>query len=156
MRRISSLVVAGLLFAKPAAAEDPPRTTTRWYGWQTLAVDAAGIGVSLAVRSEAPYMLATLAGAPAVHFAHGHQVRALVDFGVRVVLPAAVGLAVAGPYDPPEGESDKKYERFVIGATIGAVLASAFDAVVLGRETVEIPRETAGIRVAPTGISGRF
>jgi hypothetical protein len=154
VRRLA-IALALFFFSTPAAAEEK-ETTTRWYGWQTLSVDAAGLGLCLATGVESPYVVASLAGAPAVHFFHGHQVRALVDLGVRLVLPLGLGLVVGGPNDPAAGEADKKYDRFVIGAVIGAVLASAFDAVVLGRETVEIPKESVGIHVSPTGVAGRF
>ena len=157
MRRISLLAVAALLFAQPAAAdEEKKETRTRWYGWQTLAVDAAGVGLSFATRVQSPYIIATLAGAPLVHFLHGHQVKALVDFGLRVVIPLGSALAVAGPFDPNANEGDAKYNRFVVTGVIAAAVVSAFDAVVLGREEVEIPRETTGIHVSPTGVAGRF
>src|SRR4051812_48435011 len=145
MALVRRLAIALALFflATPAAAQEKEEKTekTIWYGWQTLSVDAAGVGLCLATGVESPYIVATLAGAPAVHFFHGHQVRALVDFGVRVVVPLGLGLVVGGPYDPAPIDAEKKYDRFLAGAIIGAVLASAFDAVVLGRETVQIPKE---------------
>jgi hypothetical protein len=158
VRRSSLFVLALLFVASTASAEEeapppPPKTHWRWYGWQTLAVDAAGLGLSFATGYESPYVVATLAGAPLVHFAHGHQVRALVDFGARVVLPLGIGIIASGPWDVAPADEPAKRQRFVTGAIIGALLASAFDAAVLGRE--EVP-DTTALRISPTGVAGRF
>ena len=109
------------------------RTELRWYGWQTAAVDAAGLGLSLVARLASPYLLATLAGAPAVHFAHGHPVRGLVDFGMRAALPLAAGLVAAGPYDPPPSDAGAKLHRFATGAIVVAALVAVFDAAIRPR-----------------------
>ncbi len=126
------LVLALSLVARSAYAEEEPKPEPRaWYGWQIAAVDGAGLGLSLAGRVAMPYLLATLAGAPAVHFAHGHPVRALVDFGLRVALPTATGLVAAGPHDPAPDDADAKLHRFAIGAVVAAAAVAVFDAAFL-------------------------
>lgn len=105
-----------LSFAKAPepAAEEP---ATRWYGWQTLAVDAAlmGFGAYVASRPRDPpepgkheysdmlyFGIGWYAGswlaAPIVHFANGRVGIGFADFGIRLGMPllaAAPGVLVA-------------------------------------------------------------
>ncbi|HEY8073848.1 MAG TPA: hypothetical protein VIF62_07060 [Labilithrix sp.] len=128
------IVLALSLVARSAYAEDAPEPKPEprvWYGWETATVDAVGLGLSLVSRAAMPYCLATLAGAPAVHIANDHPVRALVDFGLRVVLPTSTGLIASGPYDPAPIDSDAKLHRFATGAIIAAAAVALFDAAFL-------------------------
>ncbi len=64
--------------------------TVRWYGWQTLGMDAAALGVGLSAGGTAGLGMYSV-GTPLVHWAHGHHALAVIDFGVRAVVPFTVG-----------------------------------------------------------------
>jgi hypothetical protein len=86
------------------ARNAPLQESEAWYGWQTLALDAAGfgLGLSLAQRAtltpdtsripEAPLalalgMYAVGLAAPVVHLFHGRWLTALADLGLRWLMP---------------------------------------------------------------------
>jgi hypothetical protein len=104
----------------------PPR---RWYGWQLLAVDAAGWAGAFAYQ---PATMTLLATGPLVHLLNGEDERAQASLAVRLA-GAALGTAVSGvvkfnqkcPMDRttcPAGAS-----TILHGAAIGLAVADAID-----------------------------
>jgi hypothetical protein len=140
----------------PAA---PPASTTaaaapeEWQGWQTLAIDlagiAAGIGVAASVNSDATKLglfTATwygvgVVGAPAVHYANRRWPVGIADFAIRALFPPVVGvggLLVSCVYND---EFDRSCSRggWSGGMLFGLAGAAAFDALLLSRPTKEAP-----------------
>jgi hypothetical protein len=130
-----------------APALVPARPTRRWYGWQTLLVDAAAFGIATTTDINVDYLsqptgvavvgLYTLGG-PGVHLAHGNVGRAIGSFALRLGLPAAgwvigsaggndVGSAITG----------------VLLAASGYLAAVAIDASVLSWDIRDAPRDAA-------------
>jgi hypothetical protein len=126
-----------------------------WYGWQTLAVDAAGVGLGLyaisrdAVDSDTgepnsdtlnlalSMYLVGMIGAPWVHVARGEPLRALGDFGLRAFVPPLFALGgmigwCTGTAGSGSGSCiDSGAEVGLLG---GAVLAAVIDSLVLSTE----------------------
>jgi hypothetical protein len=169
--------------APPAAA---PTTTvktpvtnleTRWYGWQTLAVDAGSVGIGLvggaAGRGDAGAVAALtgyVLGAPIVHAVHGRTDAAVGDFALRLGAALAggaigygVGVASFHGCAPDAwfcGRDWSGMEGAVLGGLGGAVTAVILDASLLGRERVRKDDVAApaaqGVRWSPqVGISPR-
>lgn len=78
--------------------------SSRWYGWQTLATDAAGIGLLFAAGASpensgvligvgAPVLIL---GAPAVHVAHGKWGTGALSLGIRVGVILVSTLSFSG------------------------------------------------------------
>jgi hypothetical protein len=128
------------------------RTTTeiatdggqRWYGWQLLLVDGAGLGLGLLAANrdpkpgkEAPSApLAIAAGMytvgffvpPLVHFAHGRFFRGLGDWGVRALLaPAGALVGLTGYCAATGGQDGCTSTGAELGFLAGVVGASLFD-----------------------------
>jgi hypothetical protein len=182
-----ALLTTSLSRAEPAAAQTalvssgsnsvvapPPSLLSRWYGWQTLLVDAASLtvgagGHALGVDGEflstatatagvAGYVLA----APTIHWLHGQRERAGWSLGLRLVLPmAAVGVAAivgASAHSSSEhcpAKSEAEYERYceprfdhLATVAVTSVLAgSLIDASVIAWEPP--PPRNAGLALAP-------
>jgi len=131
------------------------RVHESWYGWQTLAADAASVGVLLLGAAvftpprhepmDRPGALPEpviavsgglyLASAPAVHLGHGNVGRALRSTGLRLVLPAA---AFAAGYFA-NVELGRPLAQAVsdgaLSSVFGAAVASAVDAAVFARDS---------------------
>ena len=141
------LLIASLL----AAPADPPPADTTWYGWQTLLTDVASVGLAtltsahgspdtestvLGLSSAAFYFL----GGPAVHLLHGRGGTALLDFGLRVGIPAGAGLLGAALASGLSNGSSSDCPAcvtiagFLFGATLGGVAASVVDVGWLAQE----------------------
>jgi hypothetical protein len=158
----------------------------------TLASSVAGsgtLGEGLGLGALATYVL----GGPAVHWAHGHVGKGFADLGLRVGVPALAGFVggviAAAAYEPPPprpqpqatdlgqavgqsvgdavGDSVARtlapLEGFVVGAFVGAGLASAADALLLARETRPVRRPEAAavswtptVAAAPAGVRAGF
>jgi hypothetical protein len=85
----------------------PARSTSIWYGYQTLACDVASVvlfasGIAVVDASKSPVVGATISaaggfvyvfGPPIVHLAHGRDPAAVMDTAIRLALPF-VGLFV--------------------------------------------------------------
>lgn len=124
-------------------AEEPAR---EWYGYQTLLVDIAGIGMGvgaagggypLAITGLATYLV----GGPIVHAAHGNGAKVAIDIGVRLGAPTAG--AITGGLIACAGGCRGDFGALagvaggLFGAGIGAVTAIVIDAAVLAREPAE-------------------
>jgi len=135
-----------------------------WYGWQTLATDAAWVGLvgiavtaiavdpsvsdegapnAVAIIAMVPAVPTYLFGAPIVHAAHGHWGKAGASFALRLGAPAAFGYLGTGlgKLACPGNASDKSNYRCVNGTSVagafaGLVAAISLDAALLARESV--------------------
>lgn len=143
-------------FAEPFH-EDPPHDAVtaesspeRWYGWQTLSVDALPAGLfAFALLTEGDTSttlwagggLAFALGAPTVHVLHERPLVGLGSFGLRVGLPfvgALIGSAFVDLNPEPdlpgvEHEPDDG-TPIILGGLVGAATATALDAAFLGYE----------------------
>lgn len=139
-----------------------PRPQRVWYGWQTLAADAAAISLVYA-GSQGGADVVTGAGAftyafggPVVHGMHQQTPSAIASFGVRVGVPLAAFLLASPSKDEScsgsESECQPEYERAFAWALAGVAFASLFDAAVLAHEH---ERPARGARVAPSLALGR-
>jgi hypothetical protein len=158
--------------AQPAttAPAPPPELAhdggTRWYGYQTLAVDAVALGVlALAVEgddSEVAWLGLGLAvaGPAMVHATHGRTSAAVGSSLLRLGAVAA-GLSIGAALETcgPEAHSTCRVEGAMIGALVGWGTAAVIDGVVVARER-RAPRVVPtfattgdGVRV---GLGGRF
>src|SRR5262245_43728461 len=66
----------------PDAPSDAPAPARRWYGWQTVAADAASVAAFAAcveLTSSGACLLTYPAAGPAVHLAHGRPLPALLS-----------------------------------------------------------------------------
>jgi hypothetical protein len=168
-----ALVPALSLAEATPAAPEPARAT--WYGWQTLAVDTAGLGLmTLAfsqsksganVGTEAAALSAGfglyLFGGPAVHALHGRTPPAAIDFAVRLGAPVVVGLIGAGIGVAYEGQCNASGQDFcglgpvvfgALGVVAGGIGAVVIDAAVLSHAPGAKPASSAsssGVRWSP-------
>lgn len=138
----------------------------RWYGWQTLLVDAGSVGLVL-VPSQATRWIggtACFAATPLVHVAHGRPAVGLASLAIR-----AVGFAVAvsgiDAAQGPEGAGGGDASGYLVGA--GILVAAPFvDALVFAREPARPAARAASLRWSPTlavtdraaigGVAGTF
>jgi hypothetical protein len=162
--------------ATPATTATAPaaHSETRWYGWQTLAVDAGSIAVGFAASSATgrgdvgafTALTGYALGSPIVHAVHGRTDAALGDVALRLGAPlagAAIGYGIgAASFQgcaPGEWFCGRDWSGFVgasLGALGGAVTAVILDASLLGRERVRKDDVAGGVRWAPqVGVSPR-
>lgn len=152
-----------------ANAPAPAKTESRWYGYQTLATDAAAVAF-LAISASADskpaanvsgvMALGTYAIAPAViHGIHGHAGKAVGDVAIRVLTPvlgiglgALIGAAayqghddgtIGGAIGDAAGGMVATLEGAAIGGLIGIGTAITIDAAVLAREDVPVEKKEA-------------
>jgi hypothetical protein len=145
----------GLALAHQLAGDirfTPPSPTTpplgveasrwqRWYGWQTLAADVAGVGLLYAANQQkygSEWKAASkgasgaiyLTGAPAVHLAQRSPLRSLLSLVSRVALPLAGSYLLwatkTSPYECQGADCP-----VIMGLYVGAVSASLADAAFL-------------------------
>ena len=156
---------AAVIQPTPAPAPVPAApvvlTEREWYGWASLLVDAAALGIFIGGWAAddgkivgAGY-LGYIFGSPVVHFAHGNVGKGFGAFGMRVGIPLG-GFLVGGLFGYGFGggaDGDGKFKNLgsssngpVVGATIGGAIgviaASAIDAGLMAY-TKPRPRETA-------------
>jgi hypothetical protein len=144
--------------AQPSAAQPPAaKEPAEWTGWQTLAIDVAGLAIGLGVASSTDgaasdigivagtWYGVSLVGAPAVHYVNKHWPTGLADFGLRALVPALMG--VGGLFvecldsDLDDSCADK---GFAVGTLIGLGGAAAFDAFVLSSANAHDAPRTRG------------
>lgn len=137
---------------QPSERSAPGR---RWYGWQTLAIDGAAIGVGLTgahllddhraagVSLGATGLLGYSFSGPLVHWAHDRRGAAALSLALRVGLPlVSVGVLSgesAGRCPGVGARDDERYcERIettlLVAASLSMLAASIVDAAVLGWE----------------------
>jgi hypothetical protein len=186
---LSLLVLPGSAYAQtpPAASTDmatatAPQTSTvptqltmpsavsqsemqeHWYGWQTLATDAAWVGLlgiavtaiavdpsvndegapnAVAIIAMVPAVPTYLFGAPIVHAVHGHWDKAGASLALRIGAPIALGYFGSGLGTlacPGKSSDTSNYHcvssATVAGALVGLVAAIGVDAALLARERV--------------------
>lgn len=195
----SIAAVAAVLVTSPVRASDPAETTEmtesapaaapteapseRWYGWQTLIVDAvaadafgAGVGKHIDPLSVTA-MIFYGAGPPVVHGLHGRWGLALGDVALRAAAPVLLALIGVGMEDattpncPDTGDICLRgLAGGLVGGAIGYAAAIAIDAAVLAREKqTPLPRRqthrttlffvpvvNTGKTAVTAGIAGRF
>jgi hypothetical protein len=163
-----------VVVAVPEVAEDEP--APRSYRWQLLAADAAAIG-SIAIALEhggddwGTFGLATYTlGAPMVHAANGHGLRALGSLTLRVGLPLLGGFAGArdeascgAPAPGDVGSCNDSFPGpgFAKGIALGAIAAMALDTWLLGKPARRSsrgwsPNASALRGGASVGVAGAF
>jgi hypothetical protein len=132
-------------WVRPDTTHDPrnerPVTKRRWYGWQTLVMDAVSIGLILAALDDDVGNGAAIAGlvgygfgAPIVHVAHGQPGKAFASLGLRVGAPF-VGARFCGGIANCTGEGGLR--DVIFGLLSGAAAAITIDAAVIANEDVE-------------------
>jgi hypothetical protein len=154
--------------AAPVAAPTPPPRPAewRWYGWQILLSDVAGLSelavaetlaagaASSTSRGAADVVFAVgvsqfVLGGAVVHASHRQWVRAALSIGERLLLPAtgfALGFALA-----PRGTGDQFNDPFpvaALGLLAGILVAHVVDAAVLS--TIPPRASDPGPATAPT------
>ncbi|WP_394826494.1 hypothetical protein [Pendulispora albinea] len=175
MRKFASAAVLSMafVFSTPSLAAAPseqPPTRVRWYGYQTLLVDLASVGMVIAAgatKDGGPAVFGVggyIFGGPVVHAIHGRYATGAISLLLRLGLPAAGGglaYAAAGSCTTKRDGSGCEWEGLgkglttAFGASIGAGLAILIDGTALARETVPFapsaPSVTASISPVPGG-----
>ena len=139
----------------PRKAPETSTTSLRWYGWQTLSLDAASLTVGVIgvnnmgeARSTGILMgsiglTGYTLGAPVVHWSHGQPGKAAASLGLRIGAPLiAVGLlsATSAARCPVAAEQDDAHycqevlKTMAVAGTISMLVASAVDAGTLSWE----------------------
>ncbi|HET9956257.1 MAG TPA: hypothetical protein VFQ61_17235 [Polyangiaceae bacterium] len=172
--------LASEMLAANRSEETPPvaassREAKHWYGWQTLLVDGAALGIvagGFAVRpAHSDWSVVSVVGvgawvlgAPAVHLAHGRVGVSFASLGLRLALPALGGYLASRPCSSGECSAQ------TLGVLVGAALIPApmlIDAVWLAREPREgsrsarrtvnlFPFATSSERRRFLGVAGTF
>jgi hypothetical protein len=131
----------------PTVGRKPRR---RWYGWQTLITDSAGLAMLFAATTTSNNTGSWLAasgltyslGGPIVHWAHGNGGKGAASLGLRLGLP--VGLGLLGFAAGSAMSGGKGYGGAVLGVfgfVAGFPAAIAIDSAALAREDVEEEEE---------------
>jgi len=148
---------ASSLVRDPAIRSDDARSNAnappyvgpmRWYGWETLVVDAGGISAFLAAVGSSNRGMSTglvelglatyVLGAPIVHAAEGHPREAGLSVGLRLGAPLVGGLSgflLGGALcAKDDGDVPCPALTAALGILAGGVAAIAVDAEVLSDE----------------------
>ena len=151
------------------SSEDAPRARApvafgdRWYGWETLLVDAGAFGLFAAgVRLGSEGIAGTGAlvygaGPPVIHGLRGHAEMGAVDMMVRVFAPltfGAAGFAIDEASSPPCPPTAFVCIRGLGGAAVGVlagyVLAVVVDAGFLAWDSVPKHETPSAVLWSPT------
>jgi hypothetical protein len=153
----SAQASAGGSSEEPTSPE-PVAMETRWYGWQTLIADGGALGLGIASRQPAVFLIGYLAAPPIIHWSHGKVGAGFASLGLRVGAPLVGGLtgymidvSTSKPCGSDEWLCLRGLGGLLIGTFVGYVGAVAVDAAVLTRERV--PREvppSSGVQWQPT------
>lgn len=132
-----------------AAYAGPWKLERRWYGWQTLTLDAATVAVSLLANSEYAFLGGYWGASPLLHLAHGNAGHAVGSLGLRIGLPLlGIGMGKGVGADGESGDPG-----IFLGALLGAAVGAVVDAAWLGWEDVRVPAPAttpAGASPAPS------
>jgi hypothetical protein len=163
--RLAAIVVVAVgMWASPAAAQTPvnnsvltgqapiadaaPAARFSWYGYQTLAVDAAVVALaSTAIQgnSAPPAFLAAVGyafGAPTVHALHRRPLAAAGSFALRVFLPPigmAIGAAVTDCRMLAAYDEHCDFGEQLVGFVVGMAAAAVIDAAAIAWERKAAP-----------------
>ena len=120
----------------------------RWYGWQTLAVDGASIGV-LALGVEAESEEAAVIGgigyffaAPVVHMVHANGGKAAASMGLRVA-PIGLVLLWATQCFQFEGDTSTGCIAWGVASLLAFPAAIAVDAAVLAYDRIDVVKPSS-------------
>ena len=108
------------VFVRPAPAADrivpsldeEPESNRRWYGWQTLLVNAASVGVmaaAAAANNETLFWAGAVPltlGGPAVHFFHDNYAEGILSLGLHAGTPALLALGGGAAMCSVNGDCD--------------------------------------------------
>lgn len=135
-----------------------------WYGSSLLAVDALGLGFGLfslgrvddgdriddVVALGVSHYLVSMFGAPWVHGANGHWLRALGSFGLRSLTPGLLAAGGLVGYCAASGGSDGcTGQGAAFGLALGSLLAATIDVTVLAWDEHRTPSRAWSPRVVP-------
>jgi hypothetical protein len=150
----------------PEAAPSSPTPAPpagAWYGWQTLMIDGASVGLTalLATQSQgsaAGVALAGgyLAGAPIVHLSHHNTAGAGKSLLLRLAVPLGVGLVGLGVGLATEPSGDYGFLWPMIlatgGAFAGMLTAAGIDAAYFATEEAHPSpaARTRAVQIIPT------
>ncbi len=126
-------------------------TARRWYGWQTLLVDAVATATFLFPAPELT-SLGLFASGPIVHAAHGNTANAWGSVGLRVgAVGGGIGLGIAYANTQDCGNSSLcGYGFMAVGGALGMLVAVIVDATVLAYDDVPPPApRPAALRLTP-------
>jgi hypothetical protein len=160
-------VVSSHVAAEPSAgptSTEPTEPETRWYGYQTLAMDLLSgviIATSIAAQSSGAFGVGAAmyaGGGPIVQAIHHRGYVPWLDLGIRVTAPIIglfLGVIVTGLAGGVPGCHDGADTVSLcsalwgagIGLGVGAGVAVALDAVVFSRE--KVPEPASASRASP-------
>ena len=138
-----------------------------WYGSSMLILDVAGLGLGLLALARpeqeqegdpmhpalvlgSGHYLVSIFGAPWVHAAHGHRLRALGSFGLRALGPGLLTAAGVTGYCAASGGSNGCSDRgAAFGFTLGSLLAATIDVAVLSWDEHRTPSRAWSPRMVP-------
>jgi hypothetical protein len=110
-----------------------------WYGWQTLAVDAAAVALlafepafDARLPSRAPSIGVYAIGPAVIHFSHGSVGKGLGSLALRIAMPFLgfrFGNLLSESLQWPSGSG---MEASAVGALVGGAGAMALDATLIG------------------------
>lgn len=128
--------------------EESRKRSWTWYGYETLLVDVATVGLGVAVGRDGATAGVVATGityalaAPLVHVAHGNYGTALASFATRVGSPFVGGMtgyaltigSCAGKSGEDSAYCQTPFAATAIGAMIGFVVPSVLDAALYARD----------------------
>jgi hypothetical protein len=135
-----------------------------WYGSSVLAVDALGLGLGLfslgrvddgdriddVLALGASHYVVSMFGAPWVHGANGHWLRALGSFGIRSLTPGLLAAGgVVGYCAASGGSNGCSNHGAAFGLALGSLLAATLDVTVLAWDEHRTPSRAWSPRVVP-------
>jgi len=130
---------------RPAHADEPPAVSapiapSTWYGWQTLAADAAVSALWIGAHETGSSGLRSLgiagyvAGTPLIHVLHGRSDNGLVSALLRVTAPVvggAAGFLVGGTMCSHSNHSDELlFDYSISSCQVTGLLVGFFGAMV--------------------------
>jgi hypothetical protein len=172
--------------AAPQPDPDVMPMAKRWYGWQTLSLDAAALGLGLASfasndgQGTASALLGSGAlstyafGAPALHLLRGHEGKAVMSLGLRVGVPVlAASIASIGRDEEKCSDSSPEFDpaacqpqqtRMMVITAFSALAVSLADGAFIAWQSPPKSKALAlsplvawdGEKSAMAGLSGTF